>query len=126
MRYLIDTNILIYILADPCALSTEARRIVESEPDVSVSIASFWEIGIKQSIGKLSIRASVPDIENQCVVRGINILPISASAIERVKSLPNIHKDPFDRLLVAQADEGGFVFVTSDTTIPQYPITTVW
>ena len=126
MRYLIDTNIVIYLLAAPNALSAEARRIVESEPDVSASIVSLWEIGIKQSIGKLSLRATIPEIENQCVGRGISILPISASAIERVKFLPDIHRDPFDRLLVAQAEEGRFAFVTSDTIIPQYPITTVW
>lgn len=90
------------------------------------SIASLWEIGIKQGLGKLRIEMSVPEIEEECIRRDFCILPIRASAIERVKSLPTIHRDPFDRLLIAQALEDGMAIVTRDGAIPRYPIQTIW
>lgn len=126
MRYLLDTNVLVFLLSAPPELSEEAARIARLEPALYVSMASFWEIGIKQSIGKLRIGLSVPEIEGQCRERDICILPIRSSAIERLKSLPDIHRDPFDRLLVAQALEEGLVIVTRDRIIPSYPVQTVW
>ena len=126
MRYILDTNVLIYLLCAPNALSPEARRIVQSEPDVFVSIASLWEIGIKQSLGKLSLALDVPGIEAQCTDRDIHLLPITSVVIERMKGLPFIHRDPFDRLLVAHAMEEDFVMVTHDGIIPQYPVKTMW
>ncbi len=126
MCYLIDTNVLIYLLAAPSELSSKATNIVEMEPSLFVSRASLWEIAIKQSIGKLSIELSIPEIENQCHERNIRILPVSAHAIERIKTLPDIHRDPFDRLLIAQAQEEDMTIVTRDRLIAQYPVQTVW
>ena len=126
MRYLLDTNVLVFLLCAPDALSREARRIVQSEPDVFVSIASLWEIGIKQSLGKLSLALDVPGIEAQCIDRDIRLLPITSAVIERMKRLPFIHRDPFDRLLVAHALEEDFVMVTHDGIIPRYPLKTIW
>lgn len=126
MRYLLDTNILLYLFAAPDELSQMARRVLEMEQVLFVSRASLWEIGIKQSIGKLKLGLSIPEIERQCLERNIEIISVSSAAIERIKSLPDIHKDPFDRILVAQAQEGDFTIVTSDRLIPQYPVQTVW
>ena len=126
MRYLLDTNVLIYLLASPAELSSEARRVLETEPFLLVSKASLWEIGIKQSIGKLKLMLSIPEIERQCFERNIQVFPVRSAAIERLKSLPAIHKDPFDRILVAQAQEDGLTIVTSDRIIPQYPVQTIW
>jgi len=126
MRYLLDTNVLIYLLAAPGELSSKARQIVETEERLFVSKASLWEIGIKQSIGKLSVALSIPEIECQCHERDIEILPASSHAIERIKLLPDVHRDPFDRLLVAQAQEEDLTIVTRDRLIAQYPIKTVW
>ena len=126
MRYLLDTNALIYLLAAPAELSSRARQIAEAEAHLFVSKASLWEIGIKQSIGKLNIALSIPEIENQCHERDIKILAVSSHAIERIKALPDIHRDPFDRLLVAQAQEEDLTIVTCDRLIPQYPVSTVW
>ena len=126
MRYLLDTNVIVFLLSAPGELSAEAARVVRKEPDLFASVASLWEIGIKQSLGKLHIEMSVPEIEEECIRRDICILPIRSSAIERVKSLPPIHRDPFDRLLIAQALEDGMAIVTRDGAIPRYPIQTIW
>ena len=126
MRYLLDTNVLIYLLAAPAELSPAAKRVVETEMSLFVSKASLWEIGIKQSIGKLKLALSIPEIERQCIERNIQVLSVSSTAIERIKSLPAIHKDPFDRILVVQAQDAGLTIVTSDRIIPQYPVQTIW
>ena len=126
MRYLLDTNVLVFLLSAPSELSEAAVRVVRFEPDLHASMASLWEIGIKQSLGKLRIRLTVPEIEEQCLERDIRILPIRSAAIERLKQLPNIHRDPFDRLLVAHAQEEGMTIVTRDKTIPLYPVPTIW
>ncbi len=126
MRYLLDTNVLIYMLCASDELSDDARRIIQTEQEVSISVASLWEIAIKQSIGKLDITLSIPEIEGQCIARDISIAPLTAAAIERIKTLPDIHRDPFDRILIAHAIEGAFALVTSDRTIPQYPVDVVW
>ncbi len=126
MLYLLDTHVIVFLLSAPSELSEEANRIVRLEPALYASVASFWEIGIKQSLGKLRIGLTVPEIEEQCVARDIRVLPIRSSAIERMKQLPDVHRDPFDRLLVAQALEEGMSIVTRDRTIPLYPVQTVW
>ena len=126
MRYLLDSNVLVFLLSAPSELSEEAARVVRFEPDLYASMASLWEIGIKQSLGKLRIGLTVPEIEEQCLERDIRILPIRSAAIERLKQLPDIHRDPFDRLLVAHAQEEGMTIVTRDKTIPLYPVQTVW
>ena len=126
MRYLLDTNALVYVLCAPEKLSDEARRIAHEEDDLWVSIASLWEIAIKQSLGKLAMALSIPEIEAVCRERRIGILPIDARSVERIKTLPDIHRDPFDRLLVAQALEGNLAIVTRDRMIPQYPVQTIW
>ena len=105
MKYLLDTNALIYSLCSPTELSDLAKTIITTEEDLSVSIISFWEIAIKQAIGKLNIKSSIPEIEKICTERYIKILPILSSEIENIKALPPIHKDPFDRLIISQAEK---------------------
>ena len=126
MGYLLDTNVLIYILSAPTELSSDAKRIVQNEERLFVSIASLWEIGIKQGLGKLRIGLTIPEIEVQCALRDIQMLPIRSTAIEKLKELPEIHRDPFDRLLIAQALDAGFALVTRDKIILQYPLQTIW
>lgn len=126
MRYLLDTNALLYIFSAPSELSTRARRIVRGESDLSVSVVSFWEIAIKQSIGKLQFGVTIPRLESLCGERKIQILGLRSTAIEQIKELPQIHGDPFDRLLIAQAQTEGMVIITRDKIIPQYPVRTVW
>ena len=126
MNYLIGTNILIYLLCNPTELSYEAKRILTKEKSISVSIVSLWEIAIKQSIGKLNIKLTIPQIEKICLERDVKIIPINAKEIENVKLLPMIHRDPFDRLIISQAQNNDMCLITRDATIPKYDITTVW
>ena len=126
MKYLLDTNALLYIFSAPSELSARARRIIRGESNLSVSIVSFWEIAIKQSIGKLQIGMTIPQLEFMCGERDIQVLGLRSAAIEQIKGLPKIHGDPFDRLLVAQAQTESMVIITSDKIIPQYPVRTIW
>ena len=126
MKYLLDTNALLYIFSAPSELSARARRIIRGESNLSVSIVSFWEIAIKQSIGKLRFGMTIPQLEFMCGERDIQVLGLRSAAIEQIKGLPKIHGDPFDRLLVAQAQTESMVIVTSDKIIPQYPMRTIW
>ena len=126
MKCLLDTNALLYAFSAPSELSARARRIVRGESDLSVSVVSFWEIAIKQSIGKLKFNMTIPELEALCIERDIRILGLHSTAIERIKGLPQIHGDPFDRLLIAQAQTEDLVIVTRDRMIPQYPVRTVW
>lgn len=126
MKYLLDTNALLYIFSAPSELSARARRIIRGESNLSVSIVSFWEIAIKQSIGKLQFGMTIPQLEFMCGERDIQVLGLRSAAIEQIKGLPKIHGDPFDRLLVAQAQTESMVIITSDKIIPQYPVRTIW
>lgn len=92
-----------------------------------VSIASLWEIAIKQSIGKLEIDESIEKIASVCRDKDIQIIGIRPDQIEVIKTLPDIHKDPFDRLLIAQATVDNLTIITRDTKIAQYKsVTTLW
>ena len=126
MKYLLDTNALLFVFSAPSKLSVRARRIVRGELDLSVSVVSFWEIAIKQSIGKLQFNMTIPNLESLCISRNIQILSLGSTAIERIKALPTIHGDPFDRLIIAQAQMEDRTRVTCDKIMPQYPVKTVW
>ena len=126
MKYLLDTNALLFVFSAPSKLSVRARRIVRGELHLSVSVVSFWEIAIKQSIGKLQFNMTIPNLESLCIGRNIQILSLGSTAIERIKALPTIHGDPFDRLIVAQAQMEDMTIVTCDKIMPQYPVKTVW
>ena len=126
MKYLLDTNALLFVFSAPSKLSVRARRIVRGELDLSVSVVSFWEIAIKQSIGQLQVNMTIPNLESLCIGRNIQILSLGSAAIERIKALPTIHGDPFDRLIIAQAQMEDMTIVTCDKIMPQYPVKTVW
>ena len=125
MRYLLDTHAIIwYVWADP-RLPMTLRDIMDSE-ECFYSIASLWEIAIKQSLGKLRGDFTIADFYVRCREAGFGQLPIRPTHLERIKALPDIHRDPFDRLLVTQAQEEGLAIITNDRLIPQYPVQTIW
>ena len=124
--YLLDTHAMLWYLRDSLELSTSAHRLIDEAEYVAVSIASFWEIAINQSIGKMRLSMTIPELESMCVNRDIQVLPIQSAVLEHTKSLPQIHGDPFDRLIIAQAQVGEMTIITRDRIIPQYPVQTVW
>ena len=119
MRYLLDTHTLLWARAAPDLLSADALAVLESADNaLYLSIASLWECAIKSSIGKLD----VPDDFYRTVAGDYEILGIDVSHVEACANLPMHHRDPFDRMLVAQARLGGLTLVTRDQDIAKYDV----
>ena len=123
MRLLLDSHAALWWLSDPEKLSDEARLAVASiENEVYLSSASLWEIHLKAGKGKLNIPPSLIDALSE---QEIDELKITWKHTERTRTLPLIHLDPFDRLLIAQAQEEGLTLVTRDELIQQYKVPTI-
>jgi len=113
---LIDTHVLIWALYDSEQLSSKARDAI-SERNCCVSIASLWEMSIKVFNGKLILKDTILDIGRKCTEMGVDILPIRPEHCQQLQSLPLYHKDPFDRMIIAQAIVEGCPLVTKDENI---------
>jgi PIN domain nuclease of toxin-antitoxin system len=122
---LVDTSTLIWVLADSKRLSAKARKALQAGPLV-LSVVSFWEIVLKAQKGSLDIADPVHWWSRATDLSGGVILSIRPAHISVLAGLPPIHKDPFDRLLVAQAVSEGLVIVTSDEKVCDYPVKTLW
>ncbi|MEJ1966200.1 MAG: type II toxin-antitoxin system VapC family toxin [Gammaproteobacteria bacterium] len=117
MRVLLDTHLLLWALGSPLKLSAETRKLVDTS-EVFVSAASIWEISIKSAIGKL--KADPQKILAAIEPTGLSILAITGEHAARVARLPSLHKDPFDRLLVAQALSEPMILLTNDQALAGY------
>jgi PIN domain nuclease of toxin-antitoxin system len=130
VRLLLDTHALLwYVLGDPKLSATAQDLIVDADNEILMSPATYWEIAIKVSIGKLTLNAPYEDFIELCLNRyGFRILPIEPAHTARLVALPypERHKDPFDRLLVAQAVAEGIPIVSSDGALDAYPIRRLW
>jgi PIN domain nuclease of toxin-antitoxin system len=123
-RLLVDTHVLLWWLADDDALSSTARSaIAEPQNEPPVSVASLWEIAVKRSLGKLSAPDDLPET---ITAEGFASLPIRAAHAWHVRDLPLHHRDPFDRLLVAQAQIEGVPVITADAAFGAYGVETCW
>ena len=119
MDILLDTHILLWHLTDHSRLSEEKSQIIENpQHQKFLSIASLWEIAIKTSIGKLTIQQSIETI----VPREIIILDLKLPHLKLVQKLPFHHRDPFDRILIAQAQFEKFTIMTDDSYFKHYDI----
>lgn len=128
MRLLLDTCTFLWIVGGDAALSARAREaFVDPESEVFLSAASAWEIAVKHRLGKLPL-PTPPEVfvPAQRAAHGIEALAVDEEAALHVGKLPDIHRDPFDRMLIAQAIVGGLVLVTPDGPIWQYPARTLW
>ena len=129
MKYLLDTCALIYMIFNPDRLSPRATEIVKGEHELFVSIASIWEIMIKEQIGKLDIdETSAMEIEETCRKMDVHILQTSIPQIDGIRSLPTFkdHGDPFDRLIISQAMNLNLPVITSDKKFGRYNIQVIW
>ena len=123
---LLDTCALIWSLFESERLSPAAKQALRGN-DRAVSIASLWEISIKTSLGKLSLPRTVTQIADLCESTEIKILPITPEECEAIQSLPFIHKDPFDRIIIAQAMLLDMPILTEDEKIWRYDaVRTIW
>lgn len=120
MRLLLDTQVLIWSLLEPDRLHPTARdAIQDGANELFLSIVTPWEIAIKKSRGRLD---PPDDLDAQLAAKHISLLPISLQHTRAVESLPHHHRDPFDRMLVAQAQTDGLTILTSDRKIAEYQV----
>ena len=128
MSLLLDTHTFLWWVEDAASLSRRARRaIADAGNECFVSLASSWEIAIKTSLGKMKLGAPVEQfIPEQMGANGFRMLGIEFDDVARVASLPFHHRDPFDRLLIAQALRRDLVFVSRDRLFDRYGVERVW
>ena len=125
-RLLLDTHALIWFVSNDPNLPGSTRDKIESADDVFLSIASLWEMAIKLNIGKLPLQGNFEDIEPQLIAAGITILPLTFADTVQFRYLPLHHRDPFDRILVAQAINHSLVLVSRDVAFDAYDLQRVW
>ncbi len=128
MKLLLDTHTFIWWDSSPQRLSPKALGLCQNpENTLLVSVASIWEIQIKLQLGKLSLNLSLTEvIESQQVTNNIELLPITIAHVLALNNLPTHHKDPFDRLLIAQANIEDAVLVSCDSIFAKYPVNIDW
>jgi PIN domain nuclease of toxin-antitoxin system len=123
--HLLDTSTLLWALGSPERLSPRARRLIESGTNL-ISVASYWEVVIKTQKGLLTIADLATWWQRATELIAARVLPIRASHVTALAGLPLLHKDPFDRILIAQAIAEGLDLVTKDKPIGKYQVRTIW
>jgi PIN domain nuclease of toxin-antitoxin system len=118
VRLLLDTNILLWVMADDPMLSPTARQVIEQATVVHVSAVSIWEISIKAALGKL--RIDMIELMPRLAEAGFEPLAVSWDHARAVHELPHHHRDPFDRMLIAQAVSEPLRLLTHDATLARY------
>lgn len=122
MKLLLDTHLLLWAAGMPERLPVEAARLIEDEANTLLfSAASLWEIAIKSGLGRDDFRVDARLLRRGLLDNGYEELPILSAHAVMVDTLPEIHKDPFDRMLVAQAQYEGITLLTSDAVVARYP-----
>jgi PIN domain nuclease of toxin-antitoxin system len=127
MRALLDTHTFLWAIADDPRLSRRAQKIFTDPNDLWLSAASVWEILIKVQTGKLPLpQPAGPYLVKQAAENRIEVLPITLDHILRIESLGMHHRDPFDRVLIAQSIQEKLPLVTADPHFERYPIEVIW
>jgi Uncharacterized protein conserved in bacteria len=127
MKLLLDTHTFLWFINDSPELSSSAADLLESDVDLLLSTASLWEIAIKVSLNKLMLPDSYEQfIPQQITVNNIEILTITFEHLTVVSSLPFHHRDPFDRLLIAQSISENLQIVSVDTQLDRYGVSRKW
>jgi PIN domain nuclease of toxin-antitoxin system len=126
MRLLLDTHVFLWAISEPDRLSLKARNWLEADVSPFFSVASQWEIALKIQAGKLKIRNPVDFIPKHMKALKVAGLALKSAHVLRTFGLPDHHRDPFDRLLVAQALHEDCAIVTSDAMIARYPVNIIW
>ncbi len=128
MRLLLDTHVFLWWILDDSRLSAKARALIaEGENDVIFSAASAWEIAIKAALGRIETPADfAPYMSEQVSLNGFRVLPVELSHALRVQALAPHHRDPFDRLLVAQAQVEALPILSRDGAFAPYDVEVIW
>jgi PIN domain nuclease of toxin-antitoxin system len=125
VKFLLDTQIFIWWDSEPKKLSAQVLALCQDQANTLVlSVASVWEMQIKSQLGKLDLDRPLSEIvESQQLINNVELLPIHLRHVLALHHLPAHHKDPFDRLIIAQALAEGIPVVSVDTVFPHYPVT---
>ncbi|MDJ1180309.1 type II toxin-antitoxin system VapC family toxin [Roseofilum sp. BLCC_M91] len=128
MNILLDTHVLIWLAIEPQKLSTQATQILrDSNNTLFFSLVSIWEMQIKIQLNKLTLNLPLSEvIDRQQQVNGLQILPIELAHIFALEQLPNPHRDPFDRLLIAQVFVSQIPILSIDIIFDRYPVQRLW
>ncbi|MGV3763588.1 type II toxin-antitoxin system VapC family toxin [Parapedobacter sp.] len=127
MNLLLDTHALIWYITDNHRLPAKTRSLIEfPENNCFVSLATYWEMAIKNSLGRLDFKKPIVTIFEIVEQSGFEILPINVNHILRATSLPFHHYDPFDRMIIGQAIADDLSIVTKDEKFPQYEVNLLW
>jgi PIN domain nuclease of toxin-antitoxin system len=127
MKLLLDTHTFLWWDSEPEKLSRRALELCQNpENTLILSVASIWEMQIKIQLGKLRLDVPLAELIREQQENGIEVLPVESSHVFAVETLPNLHKDPFDRLLVAQAIAEEAILVSADPLVAQYPVRVEW
>lgn len=128
MKLLLDTHAFIWLDSNPSRLSERVRALLQDPNNtLLLSVVSIWEIQIKNQLGKLQLRIPLAElVESQRQANMIEILPISLTHVLALDRLPLHHKDPFDRLLIAQANLESATLVSQDEMLSRYSIQLIW
>jgi len=122
MKLLLDTHLLLWAAGDPSRLSDAASALISApENELFFSAASLWEIAIKRGLGRADFKVDARVLRRGLLDNGYSELPIGSEHAVAIDSLPPFHKDPFDRILVAQATVEGITLLTVDALVAQYP-----
>ncbi len=120
MKYLLDTHSLLWTIFEPNKLSTEAQAIISDQDNIiCVSLISLWEISIKQNIGRLDIPEEFFEVVRK---GGFEMLSLTIPQIKQYQTLPLHHRDPFDRILIVQAQQQKLILITRDSEISKYDL----
>jgi PIN domain nuclease of toxin-antitoxin system len=128
LRLLLDTHAFLWWIGDDPRLPVAARKLISGpRNEIYLSAASAWELAIKAGIGRLRLAENLEDfVTEQLALNGIRVLPVHLRHALHVSTLPGIHGDPFDRILVAQAQIEDLVLVSGDKQIARYAVTVAW
>jgi PIN domain nuclease of toxin-antitoxin system len=126
-RFLLDTHVFLWLIQGDPQLSGRVRAIIADDTNqLNFSVVSIWEIAIKLNIGKLKIEHSIEDIYQLLAQLKIEILPIDRSDLDRYLTLPLHHRDPFDRLIIAQSIDRELILISADGAFEPYPVQRLW
>lgn len=122
MKLLLDTHLLLWAAGQSNRLSSTARKLIAApDNELLFSAASIWEVVIKRGLGRSDFQADPRLLRRGMLDNGYTELPVLSDHVVAIEALPPIHKDPFDRLLVAQATAEGVTLLTADPVVAQYP-----
>jgi PIN domain nuclease of toxin-antitoxin system len=127
VNYLLDTHSFIWSDSEPEKLSKIVKKVIEDgNNSLFLSVITIWEMQIKVQIGKMTLRKPIEELIKEQEENNIVLLPVNLPHVLKVGELPLHHRDPFDRLLIAQAMVEGFTLLSKDENFSAYPVPVLW